>query len=93
MLDRARQATEQELRGQQVFFGRGKCAVCHSGEYFTDNLSHDLRAERFYKGRAEGLFKTFPLRGIKDSPPYLHDGRLLTSRTLSSSSTWFWNCI
>ena len=22
--------------------------------------------------------KTFPLRGIKDSPPYLHDGRLLT---------------
>ncbi len=22
--------------------------------------------------------KTFTLRGIKDSPPYLHDGRLLT---------------
>ena len=22
--------------------------------------------------------KTFPLRGIKDSPPYLHDGRCLT---------------
>jgi cytochrome c peroxidase len=22
--------------------------------------------------------KTFPLRGIKDTPPYLHDGRLLT---------------
>ena len=21
---------------------------------------------------------TFPLRGLKDSPPYLHDGRLLT---------------
>jgi cytochrome c peroxidase len=34
--------------------------------------------ERFYDGRAEGLIKTFPLRGIKDSPPYLHDGRLLT---------------
>jgi cytochrome c peroxidase len=27
---------------------------------------------------AEGAIKTFPLRGIKDSPPYLHDGRLLT---------------
>ena len=25
-----------------------------------------------------GPIKTFPLRGIKDSPPYLHDGRLLT---------------
>jgi cytochrome c peroxidase len=27
---------------------------------------------------AEGPIKTFTLRGIKDSPPYLHDGRLLT---------------
>ena len=25
-----------------------------------------------------GPTKTFPLRGIEDSPPYLHDGRLLT---------------
>jgi cytochrome c peroxidase len=27
---------------------------------------------------ADGPIKTFPLRGIKESPPYLHDGRLLT---------------
>ena len=54
--------------------------------YYTDNLMHNLRTERFYKpvminGRmasADGPIKTFPLRGIKDSPPYLHDGRLLT---------------
>ena len=26
----------------------------------------------------DGPIKTFPLRGIKDSPPYLHDSRLLT---------------
>ena len=47
---------------------------------------HNLRAERFFKPRmvnglmesADGPIKTFPLRGIKDSPPYLHDGRLLT---------------
>jgi hypothetical protein len=47
---------------------------------------HDLKSERFYEpvlvnGRmavADGAIKTFPLRGIKDSPPYLHDGRLLT---------------
>lgn len=26
----------------------------------------------------DGPIKTLPLRGIKDSPPYLHDGRLLT---------------
>jgi cytochrome c peroxidase len=47
---------------------------------------HNLRTERFVKpvminGRmasADGPIKTFPLRGIKDSPPYLHDGRLLS---------------
>jgi cytochrome c peroxidase len=47
---------------------------------------HNLRVERFFKeqminGRktsADGPIKTFTLRGIKDSPPYLHDGRLLT---------------
>jgi cytochrome c peroxidase len=39
---------------------------------------HDLRVEEFYPGRAEGPAKTFSLRGIKDSPPYFHDGRLPT---------------
>jgi len=48
---------------------------------------HDLKLERFYKiGQTvnglvmlpDGPIKTFTLRGIKDSPPYLHDGRLLT---------------
>ncbi|RYD38209.1 MAG: cytochrome B6, partial [Verrucomicrobiaceae bacterium] len=69
-----------------VFFGKGQCAFCHTAPYFTDNLMHDLHAERFYKQRlvngmamaADGPIKTFPLRGIKESPPYMHDGRLLT---------------
>ena len=79
-------ATESEMRGQALFFGKANCASCHSGPYYTDNLMHNLKVERFYKPRmingrmasADGPIKTFPLRGIKDSPPYLHDGRLLT---------------
>ncbi|MBI3468003.1 MAG: cytochrome B6, partial [Planctomycetes bacterium] len=82
----ADKASEAELRGQALFFGKAKCATCHPAPYYTDNLAHNLRAERFYKPRmingmmasADGPIKTFPLRGIKDSPPYLHDGRLLT---------------
>jgi cytochrome c peroxidase len=81
-----KQATEEELRGQELFFGKAQCAICHPAPYYTDNLMHNLRVERFYKpqmvnGRmasADGPIKTFPLRGIKDSPPYLHDDRLLT---------------
>ena len=80
------QATEAERRGQELFFGRAQCSTCHPPPYYTDNLMHNLRAERFYKpqminGRmaaADGPIKTFPLRGIKDSPTYLHDGRLVT---------------
>jgi cytochrome c peroxidase len=79
-------ASDAENRGQAVFFGKGQCATCHTPPYYTDNLMHNLRVERFHPPRVingrraamDGPIKTFPLRGIKDSPPYLHDGRLLT---------------
>jgi cytochrome c peroxidase len=71
-------ATAAELRGEKVFLGKGQCIKCHSGPAFVDDYSHDLKVERFYVGRPEGPIKTFPLRGIKDSPPYLHDGRCPT---------------
>jgi len=72
-------ATPEELRGEALFHGKAQCAECHpAAQHFTDQNMHDLQVERFYGGRAEGPIKTFPLRGIKDSPPYLHDGRLLT---------------
>jgi cytochrome c peroxidase len=72
-------STPAELRGEAVFDGKGRCSACHvATTQFTDNTMHDLKVERFYDGRAEGPIKTFSLRGIKDSPPYLHDGRLLT---------------
>jgi cytochrome c peroxidase len=79
-------ASPEELRGQALFLGKGKCSVCHAPPFYTDNSMHDLKTERFYKPRmvngmmaaGDGPIKTFPLRGVKDSPPYLHDGRLLT---------------
>ena len=47
---------------------------------------HNLQVERFFKprtinGRMASMdrpIKTFPLRGIRDPPPHLHDGGLLT---------------
>ena len=79
-------ASARELRGQDLFFGKAQCSACHAAPYYTDNLMHNLRTERFHEPRmingrmaaGDGPIKTFPLRGIKDSPPYLHDGRLLT---------------
>ncbi|HET8939944.1 MAG TPA: cytochrome B6 [Polyangiales bacterium] len=79
-------ATEAELRGEMLFQGKARCAECHTGAYFTDHEMHDLKLDRFYTPRlinglqadGDGPIKTFTLRGLKDSPPYFHDGRLLT---------------
>ncbi|HEY6882299.1 MAG TPA: cytochrome B6 [Polyangiales bacterium] len=79
-------ASEQELRGEALFHGKAQCGDCHSGAIFTDNQLHDLALERFFAPRdingmhadGDGPIKTFTLRGLKDSPPYFHDGRLLT---------------
>lgn len=81
-------ATKQELAGEALFLGKARCAECHIPQTaFMDQSMHDLQLERFYKvGQTvndfiavpDGPIKTFTLRGIKDSPPYMHDGRLLT---------------
>jgi cytochrome c peroxidase len=79
-------ATKEELRGQALFFGKAQCGDCHSGPNYTDHALHDLKLERFFTARdingmhadGDGPIKTFTLRGLKDSPPYFHDGRLLT---------------
>jgi len=79
-------ASAAELRGQDLFFGKARCGTCHVPPAYTDNTMHDLQIERFHEPRTingivsdgDGPIKTFALRGLKDSPPYLHDGRLLT---------------
>jgi cytochrome c peroxidase len=79
-------ADSPEMQGQTLFFGKAQCASCHPAPFYTDNLMHDLKVDRFYKTQtinglvatSQGPIKTFNLRGIKESPPYFHDGRLLT---------------
>lgn len=77
-LDRSK-ATANEVRGEEIFFGKGQCGTCHPAPFYLDNQLQDLHLERFLKDEpGDGPVKTFTLRGIKDSPPYLHDGRALT---------------
>lgn len=82
-----RKATPEEMAGQKVFFGKGRCGECHPAERdYLDDRMHDLQIGRFHANvvindqyiHPDGPMKTFTLRGIKDSPPYFHDGRLLT---------------
>lgn len=79
-------ASELELKGEDIFYGKGHCADCHPAPFFLDDRMHDLMVGDFYEAEmingqnniTDGPIKTFTLRGIKDSPPFMHDGRLLT---------------
>ena len=74
-------------RGKLVFEGAGKCASCHSGPSFTDaNLTlhdpSDSMAEPespSYAARsATKMYRTTPLKGVWQHPPYFHDGSAAT---------------
>jgi hypothetical protein len=72
-------ATAGEIAGEKLFFGKAQCSTCHPAPVYLDNQMHDLHVERFLKNEAgDGPINAFTLRGIKDSPRYLHDGRALT---------------
>jgi cytochrome c peroxidase len=73
----------EELLGQELFNGRARCAECHSGSNFSDNLFHNLG---FVVSSDEGVgalsavakdrfkFKTPSLRNIARTAPYFHNG-------------------
>ncbi len=82
--------TENQKRGALLFYGIGKCAICHSGNVFSDFAFHsvgvpEVRAEkdlgRFYATREPGdrfLFRTPPLRNVTLTAPYFHNGQIET---------------
>lgn len=71
-------------RGQQVFDGPGKCATCHVGSTFTDandrlHQPSEIPTDPTYALRtATKMWRTSPLRGVWQHPPYFHDGSAAT---------------
>jgi mono/diheme cytochrome c family protein len=74
-------------RGKRLFRGEARCATCHQGPNFTDVTSgpergvpllHDpaeVGMDPAYAQRsATGKYRTTPLRGLLQHPPYFHDG-------------------
>jgi mono/diheme cytochrome c family protein len=70
-------------RGKVLFEGRGTCATCHTGTTFTDantmlHPSSDSMAEpetpSYASRSATKLYRTSPLKGVWQHPPYFHDG-------------------
>jgi hypothetical protein len=71
---------EAAERGRAVFEGAGGCTTCHTGETFTDagetlHEAEETGVDPLYATRsATGLYRTTPLRGAWQHPPYFHDG-------------------
>ena len=74
-------------RGERLFRNQAGCATCHQGPQFTDVLSGPSRTVPFLHDPAEvgmdptyalrtatGKYRTTPLRGLWQHPPYFHDG-------------------
>src|SRR6185295_6398640 len=67
-------------RGQAVFTGAGQCATCHSGSTFTDANTRlhppsEIPTDPEHAARsASKMYRTTPLRGLWQHPPYFHDG-------------------
>jgi mono/diheme cytochrome c family protein len=74
-------------RGRAVFRNEAGCATCHRGPNFTDVLSgpdnripflhapEEVGMDPAYATRtATGKYRTTPLRGLLQHPPYFHDG-------------------
>lgn len=71
-------------RGRELFRNEAGCAACHQGPHFTDVLTapapflHDpaeVGMDPAYAMRtATGKYRTTPLRGLWQHPPYFHDG-------------------
>jgi mono/diheme cytochrome c family protein len=68
-------------RGRTVFEGAGRCATCHSGPALTDVGSGRLHAPaetgmdpRYAARTTQKAYRTTPLRGLQQHPPYFHDG-------------------
>jgi cytochrome c5 len=74
-------------RGKNVFRNQARCSTCHQAPYFTDVLSGPKGGAPFLHQPAEvgmdpsyaarsatGQYRTTPLRGLLQHPPYFHDG-------------------
>jgi mono/diheme cytochrome c family protein len=74
-------------RGKLLFEGKAQCMTCHSGPLFTDANSRlhppeDSMAEpespSYASRSATGMYRTTPLKGAWQHPPYFHDGSAAT---------------
>ncbi len=79
--------TDAEVRGMALFNDKARCATCHNGVNFTDELYHNIgvgmdakepdggRQNATKDAADRGAFKTPTVRDITATGPYMHNGQ------------------
>ncbi|MFY7860581.1 MAG: cytochrome-c peroxidase [Chitinophagales bacterium] len=79
----------EEIKGKDLFFGKGKCNSCHTAPLFTNHKHYNIGIEKNGSkdlGKTIGTlrkedmfkFKTPTLRNIEITEPYFHNGKAAT---------------
>jgi mono/diheme cytochrome c family protein len=81
-------------RGKVIFEGAGKCATCHSGALFTDanttlhppgDSMVEPETPSYAFRSATKMYRTSPLKGAWQHPPYFHDGSAATLEEVAAA--------
>ncbi len=69
--------TADELAGEQLFNGAGRCSACHTTNAHVSNRVHNIGLDATITdaGAGNGKFKAPSLRNIAVSDRFMHDGR------------------
>jgi mono/diheme cytochrome c family protein len=79
--------TVAAARGKTLFEGKAQCASCHTGTLFTDANSRlhppadsvvEPETPSYAARSATKQYRTTPLKGLWQHPPYFHDGSAAT---------------
>jgi mono/diheme cytochrome c family protein/cytochrome c5 len=84
--------TVAAARGKTVFEGKAQCASCHTGTLFTDANSRlhppadsvvEPETPSYAARSATKQYRTTPLKGLWQHPPYFHDGSAATAEDVA----------
>lgn len=89
--------SDAAVRGLHLFRNEARCANCHHGPLFTDNLFHNVGLSAYGQKKFEdrgrwhvtqkvedmGAFRTPSLRNITKTAPYMHHGRFTLENVLN----------
>lgn len=84
--DDANALSDSAKRGMDLFAGKARCLLCHTGSFLSDDFFHNVglrptpglddpgRGALVKEKHSQRAFRTPPLRDVERTGPWMHDG-------------------